>query len=266
VIKLKFPKKEDLSNKDHLYLYDYDIKGYHNPNNHSFWKIHYLEHIDNIINTICKLGTRRILEIGCAQANVSTLLAERGFETVALDINPNFLTYAMMKYESGRISYVVGSAESLPLQNETFDVVVASEILEHIAFPEKLIRETKRCLRPGGYIIITTPNGECLFREKVECFSKAKAQRDKLKELQFGPSGKNHLFLFTQKEIIELLGELKLDIISIKWIKSILLNRFSQPFIRLFPISLINKIESILSNFPFLNRKIGTTLLVIARK
>jgi SAM-dependent methyltransferase len=50
------------------------------------------------------------------------------------------------------------SRDRIPLSNESIDLVFAGEIIEHLVDPDKFLNECYRILRPGGYIIITTPN------------------------------------------------------------------------------------------------------------
>lgn len=50
--------------------------------------------------------------------------------------------------------------EKLPLSDELFDVVVACEIIEHLENPRHVVREMHRLLKPGGQIVLSTPNNE----------------------------------------------------------------------------------------------------------
>jgi SAM-dependent methyltransferase len=52
---------------------------------------------------------------------------------------------------------VVGSATDIPLADASFDTVVSTEVLEHVADPLKALREMYRVLKPGGYLILSTP-------------------------------------------------------------------------------------------------------------
>ena len=55
--------------------------------------------------------------------------------------------------------YVTGDVSShLPVEEGSFDVVVAGEIIEHVPNPDLLLREIRRALRPGGTLIVSTPN------------------------------------------------------------------------------------------------------------
>jgi len=52
---------------------------------------------------------------------------------------------------------VVGSATNIPLEDSSFDTVVSTEVLEHVPDPLKALREMYRVLKPGGYLILSTP-------------------------------------------------------------------------------------------------------------
>jgi SAM-dependent methyltransferase len=52
---------------------------------------------------------------------------------------------------------VVGSALDIPLEDQSFDTVVSTELLEHVPDPLRALREMHRLLKPGGYLILATP-------------------------------------------------------------------------------------------------------------
>ncbi len=56
------------------------------------------------------------------------------------------------------IDRMVGTAESLPFENNFFDLVVLAWVLEHLEHPEKAFQEIYRALKPGGKVIFLTPN------------------------------------------------------------------------------------------------------------
>lgn len=64
------------------------------------------------------------------------------------------------------VQIVAGDARSLPLQDRSFDVVVAGELIEHLS-PESLTTDflpaVRRVLRPGGVLVLSTPNFACLL-------------------------------------------------------------------------------------------------------
>lgn len=166
----------------------------------------YMDRIDKVISLIQErvpLGGQ-VAEIGCAQGNMSLLLAEGGYKVQAIDLNPEFLEYSRMKYEKGELEWVHSDLENLNPEMR-FDAVILAEIIEHCAWPEKVIQTAVEHLRPGGLLIVTTPNAEKL-REHLPTFSSfnGEEKRRELEKMQFGPAGEDHLFLFTMREMTSL--------------------------------------------------------------
>ena len=65
-------------------------------------------------------------------------------------------TYVGVDVHPGEYVDVVGAAESLPFAESSFDVVVATQMLEHVPDPPQVIREVNRVLRPGGLLLLST--------------------------------------------------------------------------------------------------------------
>ena len=84
--------------------------------------------------------------------------------------------------------------EPLPLDNETFDVVVAGELLEHVRFPRALVAEARRVLRSGGVFVGSVPNA---FRMQNRLRFVRGLQPDK---------DPTHLHMFTPADIRALLA------------------------------------------------------------
>jgi len=91
--------------------------------------------------------------------NVETLSKFTGHIT-AVDISPAALDALKRKYSGliSDLSVLSADATKLPLDKETFDVVVLTETLEHCENPEKVLSECVRILKSGGSIIVSAPN------------------------------------------------------------------------------------------------------------
>ncbi len=99
-----------------------------------------------------------ILDVGCGEGKIWQLFP--GLDITGLDISEENLKKAG-KY----LKPVKGPAEKLPFKDQSFDLVIASEILEHLIAPEKVLQEIDRVLKPGGLAIVTYPNtGGLQFR------------------------------------------------------------------------------------------------------
>src|SRR2546428_8306301 len=63
---------------------------------------------------------------------------------------------------AARVQTVSADAEALPYRDESFDAVAATEVLEHVDEPGRMLSEATRVLRPGGRFFMTTPNAQAL--------------------------------------------------------------------------------------------------------
>ena len=104
----------------------------------------------------------RVLDVGCGSALVADLLAELDGHYVGTDLAHHHLVYALGKERPVgvrmRRSVLAATAERLPLADASVDVVVLSEVIEHLVRPELAVWEIARVLRPGGTFVMTTNN------------------------------------------------------------------------------------------------------------
>lgn len=97
---------------------------------------------------------RRVLDLGCRSGALTRHLLE-GNEVVGLDVDEA----ALAKAAALGIETVVADVEEpLPFPDASFDAVVAGELLEHLRFPDALVAEARRVLRPGGVFVGSVPN------------------------------------------------------------------------------------------------------------
>lgn len=89
----------------------------------------------------------KALDLGCRDGYWSERLKEKGYEVVSCDIEPHY---------AGAIT--VDANSRLPFAESEFDLVWCTEVIEHLLNPSLTISELKRILKPGGMLIITTPN------------------------------------------------------------------------------------------------------------
>jgi len=111
----------------------------------------------------------RVLDIGCGNGALSlTLSGGAGFDVVAMDVVEARVSLVRAKNASRksaaatRLRIVRANAESLPFRDGCFDVVAATEVLEHLDQPARMLSEASRVLRPAGQFFMTTPNAQAL--------------------------------------------------------------------------------------------------------
>ena len=121
--------------------------------------------IDQLIRPHLKVNSK-LLEIGCGAGNLLLQAAVRGSYPVALDLAKQALTFvrsrlreAMSGSEAPRDFMCIQSiGELLPLASNSFECILLSEVVEHLEAPQISIKEAARVLRPGGRLLVTTPN------------------------------------------------------------------------------------------------------------
>ena len=98
----------------------------------------------------------RLLDVGCAGGELAALLAARGWRVQGAEAEPALLDAARARGIEARAVDV--DRAPLPWPDGAFDAVVAAEVIEHVVDTDHLLGEIARVLRPGGALIVTTPN------------------------------------------------------------------------------------------------------------
>jgi SAM-dependent methyltransferase len=100
-------------------------------------------------------GGLSVLDVGCGTGDNSERIAAKGHTVRGVDISANAIERYCRRGFEGR---VVDLERGLDFPAESFDLVFCSEVIEHLAAPEVLARETFRVLRGGGHLVVSTPN------------------------------------------------------------------------------------------------------------
>lgn len=101
----------------------------------------------------------KLLDIGCSTGYITEKIGKLGLEVIAVDKNPESIVGAVSRTEvtNSNVKYTVGDIESLEFEEDTFDIVVAGEILEHLFNMVDGLRELQRVAKPHSSIFITLP-------------------------------------------------------------------------------------------------------------
>ena len=104
-----------------------------------------------------------VADLGCGSGVILSeiLSAKREWTGQGLDVSPQSIAYARRlaahKGVAGRASFHTGCVTRLPYADESLNLVVASEVIEHMPEPLAVVREIARVLKPGGRLILTVP-------------------------------------------------------------------------------------------------------------
>jgi 2-polyprenyl-6-hydroxyphenyl methylase/3-demethylubiquinone-9 3-methyltransferase len=115
-------------------------------------------------------GALEVADIGCGAGTQSLLWAELGHHVHGLDVNGPLLELARKRAaEAGySIDVRVGSAVKLPWADESMDVCLLIELLEHVADWQPCLAECQRVLKPGGILFLTTSNKLCPIQQEFD--------------------------------------------------------------------------------------------------
>lgn len=99
----------------------------------------------------------RVLDLGCGNGSLSSYLTEQGYEVIGMEESPSGVEIARRNFTN--CQFIQGSIYSPPQEilNNSFDIVISIEVVEHLFYPKELPRLAKKCLKPNGTLIITTP-------------------------------------------------------------------------------------------------------------
>jgi len=139
-----------------------------------------------------------VLDIAAAQGNLTLALAERGYHVTWNDLRSELAGYVQAKYESGTVSFAPGNAFDLKFP-KPFDAVLITEVIEHVAHPDDFLNKVAKLVRPGGFIIMTTPNGR-YFKNNLPRFSDC-SDPSVFESVQYKPDSDGHIFLLHRDEV-----------------------------------------------------------------
>lgn len=167
------------------------------------------------------LRPRSVLEVAAGGGFNAACLARPGRRVVANDLRREALD-ASPWVTGNQIESVPGNCFDLdPEKLGTFDLVMACELIEHVAHGKELVAHLKRFLAPGGALLITTPNG-AYFRSRLPTYGQIKDFAS-LEARQFQPDADGHLYLYTPSELQAVLAgcgfrDVRIELAITPWI------------------------------------------------
>jgi SAM-dependent methyltransferase len=101
---------------------------------------------------------KRVLDAGCGAGYGTAELAEVAVEVLGVDVAAEAIEFARAHYQMPNLGFEQASCTALPHADGSFDLMVAFEVIEHLADWRGFLREACRVLAPGGQLIVSTPN------------------------------------------------------------------------------------------------------------
>jgi SAM-dependent methyltransferase len=120
------------------------------------------EELDRLIFSLEPRPGGQVLDVGCGSGRSLAELRDLGWQVEGVDFDPEAVAAAAQRGLSVR----VGSLEQHRYPPASLDAVLMSHVLEHVADPIGLLAEGRRILRPGGRLLLITPNGASLGHDR----------------------------------------------------------------------------------------------------
>jgi len=102
------------------------------------------------------LPVGRLLDIGCSTGDWALHWQDKGWQSSGVDIDREHAQLARSRGIDAK--YCDLNHDQLPFEKQSFDLIFAGEVIEHLIDTDGFISELYRCLRRGGHVLITTPN------------------------------------------------------------------------------------------------------------
>lgn len=116
-----------------------------------------LEHLHRYAFASEYVQGKVVLDIASGEGYGSEMLSRTAKRVYGVDIDEASVKHAQQNYKAENLEYYLGSCTVIPLSNASVDIVVSFETIEHINDHAKMMQEVKRVLRPGGTLLISSP-------------------------------------------------------------------------------------------------------------
>lgn len=126
-------------------------------------KIWHTNKLNMVLKSIEYEKKEKILDVGCASGWFIFEISKKYPKSYCfgIDIYEKGIDYAKKKYS--HIKFKTADAHKIPYEKEVFDIVICTEVLEHVDDPKLVLTEIKRVLKKGGIAVIELDSGSWLF-------------------------------------------------------------------------------------------------------
>lgn len=101
---------------------------------------------------------KKVLDAACGEGYGAAHLARSALSVNAVDISEQAISHASARYHSDKLKYHVADCCNLPFEDDQFECIVSFETLEHLENQSGLLREFRRVLEPGGFLLLSSPD------------------------------------------------------------------------------------------------------------
>jgi SAM-dependent methyltransferase len=153
-------------------------------------------------------GPQRIVDVGCGEGTATALV--KGMDPRNIVIGVDWSAMALVQARARGLLVIQGGVDAfgLPLPDASADVVIMSELIEHLVDTDAAVEEVRRILRPGGILLLSTPNLAAWFNRGLLSVGIQPVFSEVSLRGIYGRPGEQvvgHLRLFTRRALVEFL-------------------------------------------------------------
>ena len=146
----------------------------------------------------------RIVDVGCGGGHVLGMFEDA--ELVGVDVSSVMLDKARHNLRGRAVTLLHGELAEVGLADDSFDVAICTEVLEHVIDPRAVLAEIQRVMRPGGVVVVTFPNDELIGRIKGAVTTTGLSRLPPFNDMEWG-GDHYHLHVWSRAEMRALLSE-----------------------------------------------------------
>lgn len=117
-----------------------------------------IEHLHRYALACSIANGKQVVDVACGEGYGSALLSGLAGQVTGVDIAPEVIGAAQKKYQRQNLTFQVGAAHQLPLKENSVDLVVSFETIEHHDKHEEMLTEIRRVLKSGGVLMMSSPD------------------------------------------------------------------------------------------------------------
>ncbi|NMH29489.1 class I SAM-dependent methyltransferase [Flavobacterium silvaticum] len=117
-----------------------------------------VDHLHRYAMALMLSEGKTVVDIASGEGYGSAILATKAATVIGVDIDAQAVAQASKKYRRNNLEYRTGSAAAMPIDDQSVDVLVSFETIEHHDQHEEMFREIRRVLKPGGLLIMSSPD------------------------------------------------------------------------------------------------------------
>lgn len=152
----------------------------------------YFEHMERYVLAGHLIrGRNTAVDLACGTGYGTSYLSQRSVkQIIGIDIEEDVVAYAQSAYAvpAGGLTFCTGGADSIPIAKRSIDAFVSFETIEHVPNPARFLAEVRRVLKPGGMLVLSTPNKRLSSRRARNPYHISELYLEELQEMLAGIS------------------------------------------------------------------------------